>query len=107
MAQTDYHYIKDYSNFGKIGISYVAISDMIKETLKDVDNVSITKLTCETKDQAFMANISLKVNYGANINDVTTIIQDKVESALINMCEIANPKVNVKIDGIKLLNEKF
>ena len=100
MAQSVYHYIKNYSNFGKIGISYVAISDMIKETLKDVDNISLTKLSCETKEQGFVANLSIKINYGTNINDITTIIQDRVESALINMCEIANPKVNVKIDGI-------
>lgn len=100
MAQAVYHYIKNYSSAGKIGISYVAISDMIKETLKDVDNIAITKLGCETKDQGFIANVAIKVNYGTNINDITTIIQDRVESALINMCEIANPKVNVKIDGI-------
>ena len=35
MAQAVYHYIKNYSSAGKIGISYMAISDMIKETLKD------------------------------------------------------------------------
>ena len=101
MAQADYHYIKNYSSFGKIGISYVAIRDMMKETLKDVENISITKIGCETdKEKGFIANIAIKVNYGVNINNITTIIQDKVESALINMCEIANPKVNVKIDGI-------
>lgn len=100
MAQAVYHYIKNYSNFGKIGISYVAISDMIKVTLKDLESVSITKLGCETKDQNFVANLSIKVNYGTNINEITTVIQDRVETALVNMCEIANPKVNVKIDGI-------
>ena len=101
MAQSVYHYIKNYSNFGKIGISYVAIRDMMNETLKDVENISITKISCETdKEQGFIANVSIKVNYGTNINDITTIIQDKIESALINMCEIANPRVNVKIDGI-------
>lgn len=100
MSQSVYHYIKNYSNFGKIGISYVAISDMIKETLKDVENISITKISCETKDNAFIANLSIKVDYGTNINSVTTVIQDRVEGALANMCEIGNPKVNVKIDGI-------
>lgn len=101
MAQSVYHYIKNYSNVGKIGISYMAISDMIKETLKDVDNISISKIGCETdKEKGFIANVAVKVNYGTNINSVTTIIQDRVESALINMCEIANPTVNVKIDGI-------
>ena len=100
MAQAVYHYIKNYSNFGKIGISYAAIGGMIKETLKDVENIFITKLSCETKDQGFITNLSIKINYGTNINDITTIIQDKIESALINMCEIANPRVNVKIDGI-------
>ena len=39
MAQAVYHYIKNYSNFGKIGISYDAIGNMIKESLKDVKNV--------------------------------------------------------------------
>ena len=101
MAQADYHYIKNYSNFGKIGISYEAIRDVMKETLKDVENILITKVGCEAdKEQGFIANVAIKVNYGLNINDITTIIQDKVESALIHMCEIANPKVNVKIDGI-------
>ena len=32
MAQAVYHYIKNYSNFGKIGIAYTAIGNMIKET---------------------------------------------------------------------------
>jgi uncharacterized alkaline shock family protein YloU len=101
MAQSDYHFIKNYSNFGKIGISYEAIRDMMKESLKDVENISITKIGCETdKEQGFIANVAIKINYGVNINDITTIIQDKVESSLINMCEIANPKVNVRIDGI-------
>ena len=101
MAQAVYHYIKNYSNFGNIGISFVAIRDVMNETLKDVENISITKISCETdKEKGFVANIAIKVNYGVNINNITTIIQDRVESALINMCEIANPKVNVKIDGI-------
>lgn len=101
MAQAVYHYIKNYSNFGKIGISYVAIRDVMSETLKDVENVVITKIGCETdKEQGFIANVSIKANYGTNINDITTIIQDKIESALINMCEIANPRVNVKVEGI-------
>ncbi len=100
MSQAVYHYIKNYSNFGKIGISYTAISDMIKETLKDTENISITKLNCETKENTFIANLSIKVNYGTNVNEVTNVIQEKVESALANMCEIGNPKINVKIDGI-------
>ena len=100
MGQPVYHYIKNYSNFGKIGISYDAISTMIKETLRDVESVSIGKVNCETKENVFIANVSIKVNYGTNVTTVTNTIQERVESALVNMCEIANPKVNVKIDGI-------
>ena len=100
MAQTDYHYIKNYSNFGKIGICYGAISNMIKETLKDIENISISKVNCEAKDGVFHANLAIKVNYGENVNSVTNVIQEKVETALANMCEIGNPKINVKVEGI-------
>lgn len=100
MSQAVYHYIKNYSNFGKIGISYTAISDMIKETLKDGKNFSITKISCETKENTFIANLSIKVDYGTNVNEVTNLIQEKVETSLVNMCEIGNPKINVKIDGV-------
>lgn len=100
MAQAVYHYIKNYSNFGKIGISYSAIGNMIKETLKDVENITISKINCESKEGAFVANLAIKVNYGTNVNTVTNVIQEKVESALVNMCEIGNPKINVKIEGI-------
>lgn len=100
MSQAVYHYIKNYSNFGKIGISYTAISDMIKETLKDVKNFSITKINCETKENVFIANLAIKVDYGTNVNEVTNVIQEKVETSLANMCEIGNPKINVKVDGI-------
>ncbi len=100
MGQTVYHYIKNYSNFGKIGISYEAIGNMIKETLKDIDNISISKIGCEAKEGNFIANLSIKVNYGVNVTEITNIIQEKVETALVNMCEIGNPKINVKVDGV-------
>ena len=100
MAQAVYHYIKNYSNFGKIGISYEAISNMIKETLQDVENVTIGKVVCEAKEGVFTANLAIKVNYGQNVNTVTGVIQEKVEMALVNMCEIGNPKINVKVEGI-------
>lgn len=100
MAQAVYHYIKNYSNFGKIGISYEAIGNMIKETLKDVKNVTIGKVNCESKEDTFVANIAIKVNYGENLNSVTNVIQERVETSLVNMCEIGNPKINVKVEGI-------
>ena len=100
MAQAVYHYIKNYSNFGKIGISYEAIANMIKETLKDVENVTISKVNCETKENIFVANLSIKVNYGVNVNTIICIIQEKVEAALSNMCEIGQPKINIKVEGV-------
>ena len=100
MAQAVYHYIKNYSNFGKIGISYEAISNMIKETLQEVENITISKIVCESKEGIFIANLSIKVNYGENVNKVSDIIQERVETALANMCEIGNPKINVKVEGI-------
>ena len=100
MAQAVYHYIKNYSNFGKIGISYEAISNMIKETLKDVKNVAIGKVSCESKEGTFIANVAIKVNYGENVNNVTSVIQERVETSLVNMCEIGNPKINVKVEGV-------
>ena len=39
MAQAVYHYIENYSNVGKIGISYTAISDILKEAIKDIKHV--------------------------------------------------------------------
>lgn len=100
MGQPVYHYIKNYSNFGKIGIAYSAINNMIKEALADVKNVVISKISCEPKDNVFVVNLSIKVDYGTNVTAVTDIIQEKTESALVNMCEISNPKVNVKLEGV-------
>ena len=100
MGQPVYHYIKNYSNFGKIGISYEAISNMIKETLSDVKDVFVSKVVCETKENVFIANVNIKVNYGTNVTTATNTIQEKVESALVNMCEIGTPKINVKVEGV-------
>ena len=100
MGQPVYHYIKNYSNYGKIGISYTAIANMIKETLKDVDNVVISKINCEPKDNVFIVNLVIKVDYGTNVTAVTDLIQEKTEAALANMCEIGNPKINVKLEGV-------
>lgn len=100
MGQAVYHCIKNYSNFGKIGISYNAIANMIKEALKDIENVVISKINCETKDGAFIVNLAIKVDYGTNVTEVTNAIQEKTEAALVNMCEIGNPKINVKLEGV-------
>lgn len=100
MGQAVYHTIKNYSNFGKIGIAYSAISNMIKETLADVENIVISKISCEPKDNVFVVNLSIKVDYGTNVTAVTDVIQEKTESALANMCEISNPKINVKVEGV-------
>lgn len=100
MGQAVYHYIKNYSTTGKIGISYSAICNMITEALKDVDNVSISKINCEVKDGLFIVNLSIKVDYGTNVTTITNMIQEKTESALANMCEIGNPKINVKLEGV-------
>ena len=73
---------------------------MIKETLNDIENITIGKVNCESKEGTFIANIAIKVNYGENVSTITTAIQEKVETALVNMCEIGNPKINVKVEGI-------
>jgi uncharacterized alkaline shock family protein YloU len=100
VGQAVYHQIKNYSNFGKIGISYESIRNMIKISLSDIKNISITKINLETKEGIFIVNLAIKINYGENINNVTNVILERVESALANMCEIKNPKINVKLDGI-------
>lgn len=100
MGQAVYHQIKNYSNFGKIGISYEAIRNMITIALSDVKDVSISKINCETKEGTFIVNLSIKIKYGENVNDITNVILERVESALSNMCEIREPKINVKLDGI-------
>ncbi|MBR3891700.1 MAG: Asp23/Gls24 family envelope stress response protein [Bacilli bacterium] len=102
MAQADYHYIENYSNVGKIGISYTAMGEMLKENIKDIEHVTISKgITFEVgKDKVLNVNIGLKVDYGTNINDVSELIQERICTALANMCEITNVKTNIKLEGI-------
>ena len=102
MAQADYHYIENYSNVGKIGISYTAMGEMLKESIKDIEHVTISKnIGFEvSKDKVLHVNLSLKVDYGTNINDVSELIQERVCAALANMCEITNVKINIKLEGI-------
>ena len=104
MAQADYYYIENYSNVGKIGIAYNAINDMLKECIADIKHVSLAKgIFCElSKDKVFTVNISIKIDYGTNINKISEAIQEKVETALVNMCEISNVKINVKLEGINV-----
>lgn len=102
MAQADYHYIENYSNVGKIGISYTAMGEMLKENIKDIEHVTISKgITFEVgKDKVLNVNVGLKVDYGTNINDVSELIQERICTALANMCEITNVKTNIKLEGI-------
>lgn len=102
MAQADYHYIENFSNVGKIGISYTAMGEMLKESIKDIKHVTITKnITFETsKDKVLNVNLGVKVDYGTNINKVSEMIQERIETALANMCEINNVKTNIKLEGI-------
>lgn len=103
MAQTGYHYIENYSNIGKIGISFSAISDLIKLAIFEIENIYLTKDPfCEVKDNILNININIKIGYGANINQLTKAIQERSSSALTNMCEINNSRVNVKIESIKV-----
>lgn len=102
MAQAVYHYIENYSNVGKIGIAYNAINEMLKESIKDIEHVKLAKgITCEVgKDKIFYVNVSISVDYGTNINKVSEQIQEKMEMALLNMCEIKHVKVNIKLENI-------
>ncbi len=101
MAQVGYHYIENYSNIGKIGISYDAIAEMVKVAIADTEKTRISKNPhCEVRNNILNVNVFVKVDYGANVNKVTSTIQEKVLTALTNMCEINNAKVNVKIEGI-------
>ena len=104
MAQAVYHYIDNYSNVGKIGIAYNAIVEMLTEAIKDVEHISLAKgISCEvTKEKVFNVNVSIKIDYGTNINSISSAIQEKIEGALANMCEIKNVKTNIKLDGINL-----
>ena len=104
MAQAAYHYIENYSNVGKIGIAYNAISEMLKESIKDVKHISLSKnINCEVgKDKVFYVTVSVKIDYGTNINSVSEQIQDRMENALLNMCEIKNVKINIKLEGINV-----
>lgn len=104
MANAVYHYIENYSNVGKIGIAYNAISEMLKESIKDVKHVTLAKgISCEVgKDKVFYVTVSIKTDYGTNINKVSDAIQERMETALINMCEIKNSKINIKLEGINV-----
>lgn len=104
MANAVYHYIENYSNVGKIGISFNAISDMLKEAIKDVKHATLAKgISCEVgKDKIFYVTVSIKTDYGSNINTICETIQERVETALINMCEIKNVKTNIKLEGINI-----
>ena len=104
MANAVYHYIENYSNAGKIGIAYNAISEMLKESIKDVKHVTLAKgISCEVgKDKVFYVTVSIKTDYGTNINKVSDAIQERMETALINMCEIKNSKINIKLEGINV-----
>lgn len=104
MANAVYHYIENYSNVGKIGISYNAISDMLKEAIKDIKHVTLAKgISCELgKDKIFYVTVSMKTDYGANINKISEAIQERIEMALLNMCEIKNVKINIKLEGITI-----
>lgn len=102
MAQADYHYIENYSNVGKIGISYAAMGEMLKESIKDIEHITISKnISFELgKDKVLNVNLGLKIDYGSNINDVSELIQERICAALSNMCEITNVKTNIKLEGI-------
>ena len=104
MANAVYHYIEKYSNVGKIGIAYNALSEMLKESIKDVKHVTLAKgISCEVgKDKVFYVTVSIKTDYGTNINKVSDAIQERMETALINMCEIKNSKINIKLEGINV-----
>ena len=104
MAQAAYHYIENYSNAGKIGIAYNAINEMLKEAIKDVKHVTLAKgISCEvSKDKVFNVSVSIKTDYGSNINKISEAIQERIESALANMCEITNVKINIKLEGINI-----
>ena len=104
MAQAAYHYIENYSNVGKIGIAYNAISEMLKESIKDVKHVTLSKtINCEVgKDKVFNVTVGVKIDYGTNINTVSEQIQDRMENALLNMCEMKNVKINIKLEGINV-----
>lgn len=102
MAQAVYHYIENYSNVGKIGIAYNAICEMLKETIKDIKHVTLAKgISCEVnKEKVFLVNVSINVDYGTNFTEVGVLIQERIGTALANMCEIKNAKINVKLEGI-------
>ena len=102
MAQAVYHYIENYTNVGKIGIAYNAISEMLKEAIRDVKYVTLAKgITCEVnKEKVFLVNVSINVDYGKNVNKASEEIQERIENALANMCEIRNVKINIKLEGI-------
>ena len=104
MAQAAYHYIENYSNVGKIGIAYNAISEMLKESIKDVKHFALTKnISCELgKDKVFYVTVSIKIDYGTNINELSEQIQERIELALLNMCEMKNVKINIKLEGINV-----
>ena len=105
MAQAVYHYIENYSNVGKIGIAYTAIIDMLKESIKDIKHMSLAKgsITCEVgKDKIFYVIVHVNIDYGHNANKIGEAIQERVESALLNMCEIKNVNINVKLEGINI-----
>ena len=105
MAQAVYHYIENYSNVGKIGIAYNAINEMLKESIKEVKHLTLAKngISCEVgKDKVFYVNVAIYIDYGTNINDISEKIQERMETALLNMCEIKNVKINIKLEGINV-----
>jgi len=105
MAQAVYHYIENYSNVGKIGIAYAAIIDMLKESIKDIKHMTLAKggISCElSKEKVFNVTVNVNMDYGANINKISELVQERIEAALLNMCEIKNVSINIKLEGINV-----
>jgi uncharacterized alkaline shock family protein YloU len=112
MSKYKYHLIKNFTTNGNLGISTKTISEIATQAIKEVEGVEIPDshsvlfktepVSCKFNAKGDLTlNVFIRVQYGYNVGEVCSFLQERIEQVLMFTTEIKPKKINIKVDNVK------
>mgnify|MGYP004597183389 FL=1 len=104
--------IENKNHTGQLHVDLQVIEVIAKETVDKIDGITLANnnaLSMKTKgpltvtindnNQVSIA-IDMIVDYGVHVGTITTLIQNKIVSALQEMLDMKNAMINIQVQGV-------
>lgn len=101
----DFILLKELDTFGEVHIQKQVFTNIAVNAISDVKNAQLLdrrgqkELVSKILDNDLIIDLSIKVLYGQNVNEITMSVQEKIAQNIEFMTGFKCDCINIKVDG--------